>query len=168
MTIIVSPLSQLAQLIAARQPSHLLTLISPETDMPAQTGIDPAHHLTLRFHDLPVAMNGYTAPTRASITAILDFSASWTRARPLLIHCLAGVSRSTAAAYILSCQAAAPGREAELAVALRRASPFAMPNRMMVDIADGLLQRGGRMVNAVAAMGIGAACTEASPFEITL
>jgi len=168
MTIIVSPLSHLEQLIADRQPSHLLTLVSPDTDLAVPTGIDPTRHLTLRFHDLPVAMDGYVAPTRATITAIFDFFTAWDRAKPLLVHCLAGVSRSTAAAYILSCKAAPAGREAELALALRRASPSATPNRMMVDIADGLLQRGGRMVNAVAAMGYGAACTEAAPFEITL
>ena len=96
---------------------------------------------------------------------ILDFVAAWPREKPLVIHCYAGISRSTAAAYIAGC-ALNPGRdEADLARALRQASPTATPNRLFVEIADRLLGREGRMVAAIAAIGRGADAFEGAPFR---
>ena len=59
----------------------------------------------------------------------------------MLIHCFAGVSRSTAAAFIAAC-ALAPNRdEATIARALRAASPTATPNARLVALADAALGR---------------------------
>ena len=85
--------------------------------------------------------------------------------RPLLIHCWAGISRSCAAAYILACDRN-PGHEQEIAVDLRRRAPFATPNRLMVQLADDMLVRGGRMVDAIDAIGRGAEATWGEPFRL--
>ena len=74
-------------------------------------------------------------PGRAAVEAILDFERRWTGVRPMLIHCWAGISRSSAAAYIMACDRN-PGCEHDLAGELRRRAPFATPNRLMVALAD--------------------------------
>lgn len=165
MTIIVAPISEIQDLLARRQPSHVLTLLSPETESPA-CGLPTERHLVLKFHDIPFPMAGYVAPNREIISAILAFGGTWDRAQPMLVHCWAGVSRSTAAAFILSCSHAPPGQERAIAEGMRQASPFATPNALMVALADDMLGRGGRMRAAVAAIGQGAACTEGRAFEV--
>jgi predicted protein tyrosine phosphatase len=87
------------------------------------------------------------------IEGLLTFSRTWTREAPLLVHCWAGISRSTAAAYILLCDMRGPGYEAEIARELRELAPHAQPNRLMIRHADQLLAREGRMIAAVESMG---------------
>jgi predicted protein tyrosine phosphatase len=54
--------------------------------------------------------------------------------------------------------------EEELALELRRASPSATPNRLIVSLADDILGRQGRMVKAVEKIGRGADAFEGTPF----
>lgn len=144
----------------------MLTLLSPETELPSCGDIPFERRLALLFHDIPFPMEGYIAPSREIIAAILDFGHRWNRVAPMLVHCWAGVSRSTAAAFILSCGTTPPGQEYAIAEEMRRASPFASPNAMMVAIADEMLGREGRMRAAVAAMGPGTACGEGRSFDM--
>jgi predicted protein tyrosine phosphatase len=66
----------------------------------------------------------------------------------VLIHCEAGVSRSTAAALIIYSCWLGPGREEEAMEQLIAQRPHAIPNRRMVLLADRLLQLGGRLLKA--------------------
>ena len=52
------------------------------------------------------------------------------------------------------------------AAALRRASPYATPNARLVALADDLLARRGRMVDAVLSIGRGAETYEGEPFML--
>ena len=98
--------------------------------------------------------------------ALFDWMAAATPGEPVVVHCYAGISRSTAAAYVSVC-ALDPGRdETELAVLLRERSPSATPNRRIVEIADALLGRSGRMVRAIEAIGRGADAFEGVPFRL--
>jgi predicted protein tyrosine phosphatase len=63
----------------------------------------------------------------------------------ILIHCEAGVSRSSAAALILYACWLGPGREDEAMMRVLHQRPIAVPNRRMVEIADRLLAREGRL-----------------------
>ncbi|MGO4836472.1 tyrosine phosphatase family protein, partial [Rhizobiaceae sp. 2RAB30] len=109
-----------------------------------------------------------TPPGRSHVGALLTFAQRWDRATPLVINCFAGISRSTAAAYIVAA-ALMPGRdEADLAQTLRKLSPSATPNLLLVGIADGLLQRDGRMVAAITAIGRGADAFEGKPFALPI
>jgi predicted protein tyrosine phosphatase len=67
----------------------------------------------------------------------------------VLIHCEAGVSRSTATALIMYGCWLGPGREREAMARVLAQRPVAVPNRRMVEIADRLLERGGRLVEAL-------------------
>lgn len=165
-TIHVCPLSRLEETAAALRPGHLVTLLSPGPVPPRPTGIAPERHLTLAMHDIAEARDGHVPPAEAHVADFLAFIATWDRSEPVLIHCWAGVSRSTAAAYAAACALAPDLDEEELARRLRAASPTATPNRLIVALADAALGRHGRMVSAIAAIGRGADCFEGVPFAM--
>jgi predicted protein tyrosine phosphatase len=87
-------------------------------------------------------------PCETHVAELITFARDWDRQAPLLIHCWAGISRSTAAAFISLCALNPEGSELELARALRRASPTAYPNRLLVALADEILTRDGRKIEA--------------------
>jgi predicted protein tyrosine phosphatase len=100
---------------------------------------------------------------------ILDFISGWEREAPILIHCYAGISRSTATAYITACAHNPAADEEEIARALRAASPTASPNRRFIALADAELGRSGRMSRAIDTIGRGPPwyeVGEAEPFAI--
>jgi len=97
---------------------------------------------------------------------MIDFVHEWDRTAPMLIHCFAGISRSTAAAYIAMCALNPRTPEEAIARALRRSSDTAIPNRRFVALADDLLGREGRMVAALRSMGKNRAALECVPFSI--
>jgi predicted protein tyrosine phosphatase len=113
-------------------------------------------------------LDGHILPGHDHVTRLLAFARRWDRRAPLVVHCYAGVSRSTAAAYIITCALNFRGNEFELARALRLASPTATPNARLVAVADELLARNGRMVAAIQAIGRGEDCFEAVPFRLDL
>ena len=165
MTLIIAPLRFVPDVIKTRSPSHVLTIIGPDTTAPVCSNLN---HLTLRANDIVNATPGLIAPDPILIQSILDFADIWQRRAPMLIHCLAGISRSTAAAYILVCAATPPGAEDAIAVKLRTASPTATPNLLMVALADDILERDGAMVMAVKRIGRGAEAMEGVPFDFVL
>lgn len=83
-----------------------------------------------------------------------------------MIHCWAGISRSTAAAYISASVLNPSLDEEELATRLRDAAPSATPNPRIIALADKLLNRDGRMIKSIAAIGRGADAFEGTPFEL--
>lgn len=166
-TLHVCSLSRVPETAALLGASHLVTLLSAggvTVARPAAIAADC--HLNLAVSDIVSAQPGHVLPGAAHVEALLGFVRRWDRARPLLIHCYAGVSRSTAAAYITACALAPAIDETELAQRLRDASPTATPNAALVAAADILLGRSGRMVSAVAAIGRGAYAFEGEPFEL--
>jgi predicted protein tyrosine phosphatase len=85
-----------------------------------------------------------------------------------VVHCFAGISRSTASAYASVCALNPHRDEASIAQALRGASPTATPNIRIVSLADKLLGRDGRMVAAIETIGRGVMADEATPFRLDL
>ncbi|TCS17454.1 hypothetical protein [Caulobacter sp. BK020] len=167
MTLLVCPLSQVETARALHRPSHLVSLLSPASAAEAWPVADGAC-LRLAFHDIAEPREGFTAPDTALVARLLDFAAGWDAVRPMLVHCWAGVSRSTAAAFIIACQRA-PGRsERDIARALRLAAPYATPNPLLVSLADAALGRAGRMSAAIAEIGRGAETSEGALFELPL
>jgi len=66
----------------------------------------------------------------------------------VLIHCEAGVSRSTAAALIIYSCWLGKGHELEAMERVIAQRPYAIPNRRMVKLADELLRLDGRLIQA--------------------
>ena len=86
----------------------------------------------------------------------------------MVIHCYAGVSRSTAAALITACALNPDRSEKDVATLIRARSPTATPNLRLVAEADDLLGRRGAMLSAARAMGRGEDCFEGIPFRLEL
>jgi predicted protein tyrosine phosphatase len=163
-TIHVCPLSAMPALTERVRASHLLTLVSNLDAVATPQAIEPGRHLRLKFNDIEAPLEGYIEPSIAHAEQILAFATGWRQEAPLVIHCWAGVSRSTAAAYISLCALNPDAAENALALRLRAASPTASPNRLLVRHADGLLGRNGRMIAAIEAIGRGEMTTEGVPF----
>jgi len=165
MTLIVCPLRDVEQVMNRNRPARVVSLLSPEQYAPdIPTGMP---RLLLRFHDISEPRIGLIAPTQAMVSELLAFGAAWREPEPLLIHCWMGISRSTAAALILACALDPARDEAEIGGALRRASPTATPNPLIVSIADQLLGRQGRIVAAAASIGLGLEAPCGKPFELS-
>jgi predicted protein tyrosine phosphatase len=84
---------------------------------------------------------------------LLTFARNWDASAPMAIHCWAGISRSMASAFAILCDRMGRGREIQIARAMRQRAPHAQPNRLLVQHADDVLGRGGRMVMALNSMG---------------
>jgi predicted protein tyrosine phosphatase len=164
----VCPLSKLPETVRASGARSLITLIDEGTPVSRPAAIAAGKHLALNFSDISVETFGHTLPNNFHVEKLLAFVRRWDQAAPLLIHCFAGVSRSTAAAYIAACALLPHRDEAKIALALRKNSPTATPNPRLVAIADAMLLRKGRMIAAIAKIGRGTDCSEAIPFALEL
>ena len=162
----VTPLSKLDETIQRTNAQHVLSLSSMggEPSKPARIALN--RYLALSMHDVSEPCEGLVAPSVDHVSQIIRFGRFWNGAGALVIHCYAGISRSTAAAYAISAALNPELDEVELAQRLRRLSPSATPNALIVAHADNLLGRQGRMVRAIAAIGRGEEAFEGKPFEI--
>ena len=150
MSILVCPLSRLAEQVAAHQPGYVISLLDPGWPFPELGPRYADRHLRLGFHDIQNPQEHYVMPCADHISELLGFVKGWDRSEPLLIHCRAGISRSPAAAYIAACANDPGADERELAATLRRVAPLARPNQTLIGLADNALGRGGRMRDAIA------------------
>jgi len=168
MMIYVSPLSAIEDAIQAVKPSHLVSLLDPETMIDTPSGIVRERHLRLPVNDISEEIDSLVPPGEAHVAELIGFVQEWDQAQPLLVHCWAGISRSTAAAFITLCALNENHPEDELARLVRQRGSHAHPNRLMVRHADALLRRNGRMIAAVEALGPGRACWEGELFSLPL
>ena len=109
-----------------------------------------------------------TPPGAEHIEQFVNFAKAWDQGSPLLIHCFAGISRSTAAAYITAIALNPEQDERMLAGLLRERAPSATPNPRLIAIADDILECKGRMVDAIASIGRGAEAFEGTPFILPI
>ncbi|HKA82190.1 MAG TPA: protein-tyrosine phosphatase family protein [Xanthobacteraceae bacterium] len=147
---------------------HVVTLLKDTDRVERPRSIVPANHLILGMDDISTPMDGYIIPADEHVTRLLEFVRGWDRAKPMVVHCYAGISRSTAGAYVAAC-ALNPRRD-EMAIAreLRRLSATATPNIRIVTLADRMLCRDGRMVAAIDSIGRGEMAYEGVPFRLDL
>jgi predicted protein tyrosine phosphatase len=120
----------------------------------------------LTFNDINAPAEGMVSPAAQDAERLVEFVKSWDRKAPMVIHCWAGISRSTASAFAALCILREGESEMALASELRRASPSATPNRLITTLVDEHLGRHGRMVKAVESIGRGQDAFEGTPFEL--
>jgi predicted protein tyrosine phosphatase len=164
----VCSLADLHETVNTTGARHVVTLLGIEDHVPLPKGVDPRDYLRLHMHDISEPMQGQVTPDTGHVEQLVSFARRWDRAAPMVIHCYAGISRSTAAAFTMVCALNPQRDESEIAMALRRASPTAMPNVRIVRLADQVLGRGGRMVAAVAAIGPCVPAVQGAPFQLDL
>lgn len=162
----VCSLSDVPGVITLARARHLVTCLGDGGLDSTPKDILGGRHLKLVMHDIEAEQAGYLAPSAAHVADLLGFVRSWDRSAPMLIHCFAGISRSTAAAFVTLCALNPATPEERIARYLRSASPAATPNRRIVALADTALQRSGRMLAAADVIGRGQ-IELARPFRVS-
>jgi predicted protein tyrosine phosphatase len=164
----VCSLAALPDTVKATGASHVLTVMANVDQVQRPVSVLPANHLKVAMDDITEPVDGFVAPSEAHIEKVLNFVRGWDRSAPMVVHCYAGISRSTASAFAAAC-ALNPHRD-EFAIArqIRAASPIASPNRLIVSLADKALGRDGRMLRALDEIGPGSLMVEGWPFRVEL
>ena len=150
--IAVCGVDDMRAIVASVGAGRLISLVPDEDQPRTPRGVKPSDHLRVRIDDITEPSPGFIAPAREHVDEIVRFLRASPPEVPLVIHCHAGVSRSTATALV-ALALDAPGREREAAALLREAAPFALPNELLVQIADIALERRGALLDALESMG---------------
>ena len=166
MPIWISSRFRAADLAKLHDVDRVVSLLAPGDEFPHIDGFDDDTHLKISVDDIREDNPDQLAPQKTHVSRLLDFVDGWERETPLLVHCWAGVSRSTASAFSIACFLNPRADEFDIADTIRATSPTAQPNQLIVEHADDLLGRRGRMVEAVKSMGPAIATFEAMPFRI--
>jgi predicted protein tyrosine phosphatase len=164
----VCSLARLHETIVTTGARHVISLLAHDANLRRPATIAAENHLWLQVDDISVPQDGFVAAQVEHVEQLITFVQRWPRESALVIHCYAGVSRSSAAAFVAACALSPESDEQAIAIALRRASPTATPNIRIVAIADQLLARQCRMVTAVQAIGAGVVAAQAEPFRLDL
>jgi predicted protein tyrosine phosphatase len=147
---------------------HVVTLMRDVDLVVRPPRVAQGNHLILQMDDISGPIDGYTMPGDDHVTELIGFVRGWDRATPLVIHCYAGISRSTAGAFVAACALNPRRDEMAIAQVIRQASATATPNARIVAIADHMLGRDGRMIAAIDAIGRGEMALEGIPFRLDL
>jgi predicted protein tyrosine phosphatase len=146
MLIEVMSLEEASDVLCSREAcGELACLISigePYEELPAGYE-NVVRRLRLNFAD---TVAGAFSPTEDDVRQIIELAEVLrSSSGRVLIHCAAGISRSSAAALIMHACWLGPGREREALTRVLAQRPIARPNRRMVALADKLLERRGRL-----------------------
>jgi predicted protein tyrosine phosphatase len=135
----------------ARGVTHVLSILDPDwLEPPAFQAFAPHARVTLYFHDAIEPGPGIVLPEVGDVESVLAFGRDLgDDLGHLLIHCHAGISRSTAAMTMILAQAFPHESEDSIVEKLEAIRPQAWPNSRMIGFADALLRRDGRLVSAV-------------------
>ena len=164
----VCSLAALPETVRLTGASHVLTVMANVDQVARPASVLPANHLKVAMDDITEQMDGFVAPSETHIEQVLNFVRGWDRSAPLVVHCYAGISRSTASAFAAACMLNPHRDEISIARQIRAASPIASPNRLIVTLADKALGREGRMLRALDEMGPGNLLVEGRPFRVDL
>ena len=164
----VCSLARLYDTIETTGARHIVTLLRIAERVQRPSHIAPENHLVIGVDDISMPIEGYTLPGEDHVGRLIKFVGGWDRKAPMVMHCFAGISRSSAAAYVAACTINPQRDEMQIAWDLRRASRTAQPNTRIVSVADRLLKRDGRMIRAVDAIGPGDLSSEGYPFRLDL
>ena len=166
MKIWVSSLASVHDTHAAANPAAAISLLSPGDAFPDLKDMAPENHHRVHMHDIRESKEDHVTPGETHVAGVIAFLEKWQPENPLLVHCWAGISRSSATAFIAACLHNPEADEAAIAQAIRDASPTAYPNTLIVAHADKIMQRDGRMIDAVKAMSEWQMAEVARPFHI--
>ena len=164
----VCSLARLHKTVEDTGARHIVTLLKDIVLVRRPDGIVPGNHLILGVDDITEPLDGYVVPGDEHLTKLIAFVRGWDRTKPLVVHCYAGISRSTAGAFVAACVLNPQRSELTIAQELRRASATATPNIRVVSLADRLLGRAGRMTAAIQTIGRGTVTIEGDPFRLAL
>ena len=141
--------------LSERNFHHVISINDPETKPPETLTGHSARSLILYFHDILMCRPGtesayYTCPTRDDVHSIVRFARGISHEQEVLIHCAAGISRSSAAALTVLASKLRPSTKTALhaVTAVLEAKASIFPNATMVGHADELLGYDGELADA--------------------
>ncbi len=161
----VTPLSGLNDTIARTGARNVVCLCGPGRSIERPSEADGGF-LSLTFNDIDEPRDGLIAPSDEHVAQIIDHVRSAAGQDQLLFVCWMGISRSTAACLIATCVMRPDLSPRTVTGHLRRESPSATPNRLMVYLADQALGLDGQLLSARDAIGRGADAFEGTPFTL--
>ncbi|MGB3445648.1 MAG: protein-tyrosine phosphatase family protein [Xanthobacteraceae bacterium] len=164
----VCSLAALATTVQTTGASHILTVMGDISRVQRPASVQEINHLMISMDDISEPADGLVTPSQDHVDRVLAFVRNWNRQAPLVVHCYAGISRSTASAFAAACALNPHRDETTIARQIRQASPTAYPNRLIVSLADRALGREGRMLRALDEMGPGNMSIEGRPFRVDL
>ncbi len=164
----VCSLARLYATVDETRARHIVTLLRRTDRVTRPVHIPEQNHLVLSVDDIAAPIDGMTVPAEEHVSRLIEFVGAWDRAAPMVVHCFAGISRSTAGAFVAACVLNPQRDEMAIAQAIRAASRTAQPNAAIVSIADRLLKRDGRMIRAVETIGPAFLAEEGVPFRLDL
>lgn len=166
--IIVSPLKNLNITAAKYDCQQMVSLLRKEQKLKRPLTINQEDHLLIDVNDITKATHDLILPNENHVKTLIEFIQGWQQAKPLLIHCWMGVSRSPACAFIAA-NVLYPETSPEAhAQRLRKVAPFATPNSLLVEVADRMLEKNGSMTDAIKAIGRGAEISQGYAFSYPL
>ena len=135
--------------------SHCCRSSTPTIPNPRPSAASASTPLELRFHDIIEETPGHVA-TADHAAAILGFGRDL-RAEPaaaarLLVHCHAGISRSTAGMALVLAQARPDATAEQILQGILGIRDKAWPNLRLLELGDAMLGRGGTLPAAAAAL----------------
>ncbi len=135
--------------------THVLSILDPDHPVPEAFGTFGEHvKLELRFHDDIDPLPGRIAPQPGDVARLLAFGRDLQRepGAHLLVHCHAGISRSTAAMTLILAQALPDEAAAAVLARVHAIREKAWPNLLMIEMGDAALGRAGSLVAATHAL----------------
>ena len=138
-------------------PDHIPAWLIPGLPIPPSIAdvhdlfesFDPHVRVVLRFDDVTIPTRFFTAPTAEDVEAILAFGKNLSMTDNVLVHCHAGVSRSTAAAALILLQAYPEKSAIEIFERILRIRPIAVPNQLILELGGYTLGRKEEILEAV-------------------
>jgi len=120
--------------------SGVVTIENSNIEDPFRIEYELPEQLVLRFDDISATMDDYVEPQKLHIEKALSF-ADKVGNGTLLIHCHAGISRSSAIALAIITKDLGAGRELEAVEILKKINPNARPNKSLILMTDDILGR---------------------------
>src|SRR5262245_30098944 len=99
----VCSLARLHPTVETTGARHVVTLLKDTYLVQRPPSIEPGNHLILGMDDICEPADGYVAPCEEHVAQLIIFVHRWDRQKPLVVHCYAGISRSTAGAFVTAC-----------------------------------------------------------------
>ena len=119
----VCSLAALPDTVRSTGASHILTIMAKVDQVQRPESVLEANHLKVSVDDITEMAEGFVVPSEVHVEQVLNFVRGWDRSAPLVVHCYAGISRSTASAFAAACLLNLHRDEIAIARQIRAASP---------------------------------------------
>ena len=133
------------------RPRYVLSLMDPTSKFTLPQVDSVETYKTIWLHDIASEASAfdrpYVVPSLEHVQVIIELAQRWGFKDRVLIHCMAGVSRS-AAAGLIYLSVLNPSRIGQVVSLMRSAGPWLSPNPLMVRLADNALCLNGRLIAA--------------------